>query len=280
MPETAPSTDRAGIAAVGALYPGAERGLAVDILTARALGLRVFPVCTSLAMATDETVSDFVEVPEDAVRSQLEHLDAVASVRGVKLGVLAQHGTARHALDWAARVDGPVVLDLQVSGPAAETVLSRRGFEEVVERLHIPDIVLVDRTDAELLSGGEVRSLDDAQVAVQRIARRGARAILLKAGVLPSRHFDTDITGDGAPSPFATDLFYDGSEFALFEAPWLESAPRSGASSAHGIALLSALVEGTSMEDSLRRAKEFVTEALRNLDWIGGERSPRYFSGY
>jgi hydroxymethylpyrimidine/phosphomethylpyrimidine kinase len=280
MPENATSTDRVGIAAVGALYPGAERGLAVDILSARALGLRAFPVCTSLAMATGETVSDFVEVPEDAVRSQLEHLDRVADIRGVKLGVLAQHGTARHVLDWAARVDGPVVLDLQVSGPAAETVLSRRGFEEVVERLHIPDIVLVDRTDAELLSGGEVRSLDDAQVAVQRISRRGARAILLKAGVLPARHFDIDAAGDGAPSPFATDLFFDGSEFALFEAPWLDDAPRAGASGAHAIALLSGLVGGASMEDSLRRAKKFVTEALRKPDWVGGEASPSYFIGY
>lgn len=270
MAPTAPLPDPAPIVVVGALYPAIPRGLTADILAAHMLGRVAAPVCTALAMATARRVTDFVEVPEDAVRAQLEHVDAEAAApAAAKIGVLGDMGAASAVLEWASRLRAPVVLDLQISGPAGETVLSGRGVEAVLARLDVPDVVLLDRFDAELVSGAEIRSLDDAQVAAQRIVRRGARAVLLKAGVLPARHFEVDAPGHGAPSRFAADLFYDGSEFALFEAPWLEEAATAGASSLHAVALAHAMSRKFPFSEALREAKAFVTERLRHRDWLG-----------
>jgi hydroxymethylpyrimidine/phosphomethylpyrimidine kinase len=257
------------IIAVGALYPTAPRGLAADLLAGQMLGRRVAPVCTALAMATANVVTDFVEVPEDAVRAQLEHLQKTTMPAAVKIGVLGEHGTARAVLEWVPQLDVPVVLDLQISGPAGETVLSRRAVDEVLARLSAPDVVLLDRFDAELIGGGEIRSLDDAQVAAQRILRRGARAVLLKAGVLPGRHFQVDVPPNGSAPRFAADLFYDGSEFMLFEAPWLDETDAAGASSLHALALAHALAQGLALAEALRESKTYVTERLRRRDWIG-----------
>lgn len=259
---------------VGALYPGTPRGLTSDLLAAYALGAQAYPVCTALAMAARGVVTDFTEVPEDSVRAQLEHLSAVASPAGMKIGVLAGHGAAHAAFDAAERLIGPVVLDLQVSGPHGETVLSSRGLEVVQDRLGVADIVLLDQTDAELLSGGEIRSLDDVQVAVQRIAHRGARAVVVKCGPLPSRHFEAE--GDGAPEALAADLYYDGTEFALFEAPFLPGRSDIGASGAHAVSLLLELIEGKTHEVALQNAKRYVTEALRDPRSLGSEPSLDY----
>jgi hydroxymethylpyrimidine/phosphomethylpyrimidine kinase len=261
-------------ATVGALYPSVHRGLTADILTAHALGGLAFPVCTAIAMAGRGVVTDFTEVPEDTVRAQFEHLVATTSPSAMKIGVLGSHGAARAALEAAERMDGPIVLDLHLSGPHAETVLSSRGIETVIERLAIPDVVLLGREDAELVSGGEIRSLDDAQVAAQRIIRRGARAVLVKCGRLPARHFEAE--GDGGPSGFAADVFYDGSDFALFEAPYLPDAPSDGASSVHAVSLLAGIMRGDSMVTALQHAKRFVTEALRRPLNVGGEDSVHY----
>jgi hydroxymethylpyrimidine/phosphomethylpyrimidine kinase len=278
MPEPdAPRPAAREILLVGAHYPAARRGLPADLLAAAALSLSPLPVCTALVMATERLVTDQVEVPEDAVRAQLQHVAASASPAGAKLGVLAGHGAARAVLDAAEALDGPVVFDMRLSGPAGETLLPSRALTLVQDRLGVPDLLLLTRTDAELVSGGEIQSLDDAQVAVQRIVRRGARAVCIKCGHLPARHFEAPPAGDGAPEAFATDLLYDGHEFAVFEAPLLPAPPAGGTGSAFSMAALDALMRGESVEGALRAAKRFVSEALRSAQAVGGASGVDYF---
>jgi hydroxymethylpyrimidine/phosphomethylpyrimidine kinase len=258
---------------VDALYPGVERGLAADLAAARALGGPAFPVCTMLLMAGNGTVTDATDVPVDTVRAQLEHLTALmesaeARATGVMIGVLATHGAAEAVLAFAERFEGPVVLDLQLSGPSGETVLTGRGIETVMARLNIPDVVIVGRSDAQPISGGEIHSLDDAQVAAQRLVKRGARAVVIKCGALPARFFETEgidspDAGSGSDVPFNADLYFDGESFALFEAPHIEGGSKNGASSAFALAVLRALCDGAPPEAALQEAKRYVTEGLR-----------------
>src|SRR5690554_6922117 len=128
---------------VGALYPGVERGLAADLATARALGGMAYPVCTLLLMAGHGTVTDATDVPEDTVRAQLEHLAATVQPSAMKIGVLSSHATAETVLRFAESFAGPVLLDLQLGGRSGETVLTRRGIDTVMERLAVPDLVVV-----------------------------------------------------------------------------------------------------------------------------------------
>ena len=253
---------------VGALYAGSERGLAADLFAARALGLAPLPVCTQLVMAGGGRVTDVTDVPTDTVAAQIEHTLATGPVAGVKVGILAGHHTARVVLDAAQALAVPTVLDLVASGPSGETVLSAQGIDAVADRFGVATLVTVSRQDAELVTGGEIASLDDAQVAAQRIVGRGARAVVIRCGHLPYRFYDAadDPGGDGAASgtpPLSFDLYYDGEDFALFEAPLLDGDTAEGASSAFSLAALARFVAGDTPEQALQHAKRFATEALR-----------------
>ena len=249
---------------VGALYAGSERGLAADLLAARAAGLAPLPVCTQLVMAGDGRVTDVTDVPTDTVGAQLEHTLATTRVRGVKIGVLAGHHTARVVLDAVEPLGVPIVLDLVASGPSGETVLTAQGIDVIADRLGVATLVTLSRRDAELVTGGEITSLDDAQVAAQRIVGRGARAVVLRCGDLPYRFYDAadDPGGDGVATPLSFDLLYDGEEFTLYEAPLL-NVSAEGAVSVFAITALSRLVAGDSAELALQAAKRAVTDALR-----------------
>lgn len=264
------------IVVTGALYPTAQRGLTAATLAAAGLDLRVHPVCTTFVMSTAHVVTDFVEVPEDTIAAQLEHVSATANPVGMLIGVLGSHGAVGPVMDFADRLETPVILDLRLSGPAGETLLSSRGLENVRQYLHIPDLVLLTRTDAELVSGGEIRSLDDANVAVQRIIRQGAQAVCIKCGSLPARHFDTAPDENDGPL-FAVDMLYDGTAFTLFEAPLLPPARDGGANAVHSIALLKGLTERHSLEESMQFAKQHVTESLRGDVRVGREPGVDYF---
>ena len=258
------------VALIGPLYTGAEQGLAADLAAARALGLEGHPVCTALVVASHGQVSDVVEVPQDTVRAQLEHLSANLSLAGAAIGALVRERTTAAVLRQLDSLQVPAVLDFVASGPNGETLLDSGGIGLLTRSLGRFDLVTARRTDAELLSGGEIRSLDDAQVAAQRIVRRGAQRVLVRCGRLPARFFDADdpggdgVGGEGTADAFDCDLYYDGEEFALYEAPHLDGAPLEGAASALVLAALAALIAGSDVPEAVRSAKRFVTESIRD----------------
>ena len=263
------------IAVIGALYAGSERGLAADLLCARALGFAPVPICTQLVMAGGGRVTDVTDVPTDTVAAQIDHTFSTNAIAGVKIGILAGHQTAEVVLEACEAFGVPVVLDLVASGPSGETVLSAQGIDAVAARLSVPTLVTLSKADAELVTGGEIASLDDAQVAAQRIVNRGARHVLIRCGSLPYRFYDAaddpgdpeavdaGATGDRSPL-FSFDLAYDGEDFALFEAPLLPEPTPEGGSGAFAVAALAALLDGAAPDEALQRAKRFATEALRH----------------
>lgn len=254
---------------MGALYAGSERGLASDVLSARHLGLAPRTVCTALVAASHDTVTDLTEVPVDTVRSQLEHLDATGPIDGVRIGILGSDHNARAVLDWASGVAVPVVLEVVASGPSGETVLPARGIDAVAEYLGVADLVLFSRADAELVTGGEITSLDDAQVAAQRIANRGARGVVIDCGTLPSRFFDAaDDPGDGASGgDLHSMLYFDGEDFALFELPNVGAV--AGSESLFALAILGALARGRSLVEALQAATRESVEARNAALQVG-----------
>jgi hydroxymethylpyrimidine kinase/phosphomethylpyrimidine kinase len=205
-------------------------------------------------------VTDVLNVPTDTVSAQLEHIFETRSPTSAKVGILGATPTVGRVFDLLNQLEGPVVFDLTISGPSGEDVLGQQGLEAVADHLHEPDLVTVRQTDAALVAGMEIPSLDDAQVAAQRIAQQGAQQVLIRCGKLPTHFFDQE----ASPPDYALDLFYDGEDFALFEAPYLSGLDNHhGASSGLLLPLLKHLQEGMDLEPALQKAKGRVSEALR-----------------
>jgi hydroxymethylpyrimidine kinase/phosphomethylpyrimidine kinase len=245
--------------AINALYPGIGRGLRADLLSTQALGGTAYSVCTAHVVAGRGTVTDVLNVPTDTVSAQLEHLWETEAPTAAKVGIIGDAPTVDVTFEHLSQLDGPIVLDLTLSGPSGEDVLGQDGLNALLDHLAVPDLVTLRLQDATLVSGMEIPSLDDAQVAAQRVAQQGAERVLLRCGRLPTHHFDTD----SAPPKFAVDLYYDGEDFALYEAPFLSDLSElHGASSGLLLPLLHSLQEGTPMEDALQQSKGRVSEAL------------------
>jgi len=245
---------------VGAQYPGISRGLSADLLATQALSGRALPICTAHVVAGNGVVTDVLNVPTDTVSAQLEHVLETRSPTSAKVGVIGASPTVARVFDHLNRLEGPIVFDLTISGPSGEDVLGQQGLDEVMNHLSAPDLVTIRLTDASLVAGMEIPSLDDAQVAAQRLAQQGAHRVLIRCGKLPTHFYDKEAT----PPDYALDLFYDGEDFALFEAPYLSGLDEHhGASSGLLLPLLKNLQNGMELEPALQKAKGRVSEALR-----------------
>lgn len=247
---------------IGALYPGITRGLSADLLATQALSGTAYPVCTSHVVAGNGVVTDVLNVPTDTVSAQLEHLFETRNPTSAKVGIIGATPTVDRVFDHLLSLEGPVVYDLTVSGPSGEDVIEQKGLEAIIERLSEPDLVTIRRTDAALVAGMEIPSLDDAQVAAQRIAQQGADHVLIRCGKLATHFYEQE----GTAPDYALDLFFDGDDFALFEAPHLDNLEsHHGASSGLLLPLLHHLQTGMELEPALQKAKGRVSEALRAL---------------
>lgn len=261
------------VCVIGAAYTASERGVAADILAARALSLAPIPVYTTIVVASDAVVTDVTDVPVDTVEAQLEHVRSLGPVAGVKVGVLGGPKTVQAVLEAAPSLGGPVVLDVVASGPSGETVMSARGIDALSDALDAADLVTISKSDAELVTNGQIESLDDAQVAAQRMHNRGARSVVVRCGALPYRFYaaedDPGKNNNGTVETLFADLFYDGHDFALYEAPLIEGAP-DGASSAFALSILAGVIQGDDLEDALRKAKRYATDAVRHQVGVQG----------
>jgi len=245
---------------VGALYPGISRGIKADLLACQSLGGHAFPVCTAHVVAGRGTVTDVLNVPTDTISAQFEHLAETETPTAAKVGIVGDASTVEMTFDHLSRLDGPVILDLTLSGPSGEDVLGQRGLEALMDHLDQPDLVTIRKRDASLVAGMEIPSLDDAQVAVQRIAQQGAERVLLRCGQLPTHFYEEE---ESSPD-YAVDLLYDGEDIAVFEAPYLSGLDHlHGASSGLLLPLLQMMQSDVTLEASLQQAKGWVTEALR-----------------
>lgn len=243
------------------LYPGLTRGLSADILATQALSGAGCPVCTTHVAAGQGVVTDVLSVPTDTVDAHLQHLFETEQPTAAKVGILSDAATVEVVFQQLREhLEGPIVYDCTLSGPSGEDLTGPRTVDTIVDHLDVPGLVAVRKTDAELLAGMEIPSLDDAQVAVQRIAQRGAQRVLLRCGRLPTHFFDTQ----SDPPDYSVDLYYDGDDFALFEAPFLSGLEAlHGASSGLLMAALKDLATSMAPEPALQHAKARITEALK-----------------
>jgi len=246
---------------VGALYPGLNRGLKSDLLATQSLEGHAYSVCTAHVVAGRGVVTDVLNVPTDTVAAQFEHLADTESPTAAKIGIIGDAPTVETTFEHLRELDGPVILDLTLSGPSGEDVLGQRGLESLLDHLDEPDLVTLRKTDASLVAGMEIPSLDDAQVAIQRVAQRGAKRVLLRCGRLPTHFYDDE---DASPPDYSVDLYYDGEDIALFEAPFLSGLDDfTGASSGLTLPLLRMMQQDIPLDTALQRAKGRVSEALR-----------------
>jgi hydroxymethylpyrimidine/phosphomethylpyrimidine kinase len=114
--------------------------------------------------------------------------------------------------------------------------------------------------EAEFLSDLRIESLDGARRAAERIHRLGAAAVIVKGGHLAG--------------PEAIDLLFDGRQHVELRSERIEARSTHGTGCTFAAALAAHLALGHPLQDAARRAKEYVTGAIRHGLSIGRGHGP------
>ncbi|MCL6590616.1 MAG: bifunctional hydroxymethylpyrimidine kinase/phosphomethylpyrimidine kinase [Firmicutes bacterium] len=240
---------------------GGGAGIQADIKTFSALGVYATSVITAVTAQNTLGVHAAQIMEAELVRRQLEAVLSDIFPGAVKIGML---GSAANIL-----VSAEVLASYQAKNTVLDPILaSSSGFPLLPgdavyllkEKLFpVVDLVTPNLPEAKVITGINISVLEDMKQAAALIHQMGPRFVLIKGGHLPGK---------------ATDLFYDGANFTILEEERVKTENTHGTGCTLSSAIAAYLAQGLDPLAAVRKAKEYLTMALKRSFKTGHGKGP------
>jgi len=225
---------------------GGGAGIQADLKTIASLGGFGMSVITALTAQNTLGIQGIHEVSPEFVKMQF---DAVASDIGIdaaKTGMLVNSGIIEAVADSLReyRIE-KLVVDPTMVAKGGTLLLQDQARDALIRKL-IPLALVVtpNISEAEVLSGIKIASLDGMREAARVIYDLGAGNVLVKGGHL----MDADVT-------HARDILYDGKNFYEFSSERVDTKDTHGTGCTYSAAIATGLAMGKSVFEAVEEAK-------------------------
>ena len=242
---------------------GGCAGIQADLKTFSALEVHGMSVITSVTAQDTRRVYLSSDLPLKNIELQIEAVIQDIGVDAVKTGMLSSGEIIELTVEKLVqfRIKRLVVDPVMVS--SGGDPLLRPDAIEVLKTQLFPHALIVtpNLQEAEFLTGDSITDLSSLKEVMHKILDLGPQSVLVKGG-----HFQD--------SSQSTDYFFDGKVCIPFCAPRIETQNTHGSGCTLASAITAYLAHGLDLEESVARAKEFVTEAIRHSFSLGMGRGP------
>ena len=241
--------------------PSAGAGIQADLKTAQAFGVYAQTAITAVTVQDGDGVHIIHALPPELVRAQIEAALGDIGADAIKIGMLANGRIASAVAEALADVELPIVLDPVLAASSGTPLLDPHGVA-VLKTILIPRATLVtpNLPETQALTGVLPRSPHTLRNAAQAFLMLGARNTLFKGG-----HGEGDTVRDV--------LAGDGKEW-VFESPRQDSVHTHGTGCTLSAAIACGLALEMDLPGAVKRAHDFVQEAIRSAPGLGGGRGP------
>lgn len=247
---------------------GGGAGIQADLKTFAAHGVYGMTVITSVVAENTRMVLGSQDVSPEIVERQIDAVFEDIGTDSVKIGMLPS-AACMETVARALKKYGPqnIVIDpvmVSKSGCALMRPEAENAFIEKI--LPLADLLTPNIPEAEKLAGMSVQSFNDMELAARRILALGAKSVLVKGGHA--------IEKSGFDRKQALDLLLFGGRAYHFGAERIATKNTHGTGCTYSSAIASNLALGFSLPEAVRRAKRFLTGAIRHSLELGGGWGP------
>ena len=224
-------------------------GIQADIKTMTANGVFAMSAVTALTAQNTTGVKDIMEVSPAFLKEQLDCVFTDIRPDAVKIGMVSSSELIRAIADKLKEYRAEnIVVDPVMVATSGARLISEDAVETLKECL-LPeaDILTPNIPEAEVLSGMRICTEEDMICAGQKISETYHLAVLVKGG-----HQLND----------ANDLLCQGGVCRWFYGKRIDNPNTHGTGCTLSSAIASNLAKGFSMEESVERAKTYISGAL------------------
>ncbi len=236
---------------------GGGAGIQADLKTFSALGVYGMTAITAVTVQNTKGVSGYEELSPQTVADQIRSVATDIGVDAAKTGMLASAAIVSAVAEAVRETGVPnVVVDPVFVSKHGHPLLAEEAVEAMrTELLPLATLVTPNLHEAGGLAGFRVDSVPAMRRAAEALKALGPRAVLVKGGHLEGERAD--------------DLFFDGDRLLWVEGRRIDTPHTHGTGCVLSAAVASYLAHGDELLMAVRKAKTFVTEAIRHGLAIG-----------
>jgi hydroxymethylpyrimidine kinase/phosphomethylpyrimidine kinase len=255
---------------IAGLDPSGGAGIIADIKTFTAFGCFATAAVTSLTFQNTVGVFGAIHQTAESVRNQLQPVIEDFQISAVKTGMLPSGEVIEEIADLirANNLPAPVV-DPVVRSTSGFDLIDEDALKVLIEKLFpLARIVTPNIPEAERIAKMKIETEVDVKRAAEIMQSMGAKTVLIKGGHLPISD------SDSKKVRIAKDFLFENEKLTVFEADFIKTTATHGTGCALAAAIAANLASRKTLVESVRSAKDFVTNAIRTAPQIGHGHSP------
>lgn len=229
---------------------GGGAGIQTDLKTITVLGGYGMSVITALTAQNTVGVQAVFELPLDFIEKQIDSVMEDIGVDAVKTGMLSSSPIVSLVASKIAQYRVKrLVVDPVMVAKSGDPLLKEEAQEALREELiPLAFVVTPNLPEASVLAGMKVSNLKTMKDAARHIHGMGAKNVLVKGG-----HLEGELV----------DLLFDGKAFFEFRGPRIPTNNTHGTGCTFASAIATELAKGSTIQEAVKRAKEFMETAIR-----------------
>ena len=236
-------------------------GVQADLKTMQANGVFGMSAITALTAQNTRGVTSIMDVTPEFLGEQIDAVFSDIRPDAVKVGMVSATPLIRTIAEridrW--RPEHVVVDPVMVATSGARLISEDAVGTLVAELLPRATVITPNRPEAEVLWGHEIQTEKDMELAAAEVGRRLGCAVLVKGG-----HSLAD----------ASDVLWRDGECRWYRGRRVENPNTHGTGCTLSSAIASNLAKGFGLDESVRRAKDYVSGALAAMLDLGAGSGP------
>ncbi|MBQ9846128.1 MAG: bifunctional hydroxymethylpyrimidine kinase/phosphomethylpyrimidine kinase [Oscillospiraceae bacterium] len=236
-------------------------GIQADIKTMTMNGVYAMSVLTALTAQNTTGVSAIMEVTPEFLQQQLDAVFEDIFPDAVKIGMVSSAPLIGVIADRLKHYNAKnIVVDPVMVATSGSALIKNDAVEVMTQKLlPLATLVTPNIPEAEVLSGTVIHTKEDMLAAAKLIGDKSGISVLLKGG-----HSIND----------ANDLLYTDGKFVWFEGRRVDNPNTHGTGCTLSSAIASNLAKGFTLEESVKRSKDYISGALGAMLDIGRGSGP------
>ncbi len=234
---------------------GGGAGIQADLRTMAAHGVFGTTAITAVTAQHTRGVKSSTVLPLEEIDAQIHAIIEDFDVRAVKTGMLATADVIDLVADHARGVEVPLIVDPVMVATSGDRLLDERAESAYGRLLEVATLVTPNCDEATVLTGLDIRDVETAKRAGDRLLEQGVDAALITGGHLPG----TDVH----------DVLVTHAGTRVFTQPRIETRATHGTGCTLSAAIAARLATGEDLETALEGALSFVHQAIREYADVG-----------
>ena len=236
-------------------------GIQADIKTMMANGVYAMSAITALTAQNTTGVTSILNATPEFLGQELDAIFTDIYPDAVKIGMVSESALIRTIAAKLRQYEAKnIVVDPVMVATSGARLISEEAVETLKKELFpLACILTPNIPETEVLTGMEVKNTEDMIEAARRISEEYHCAVLCKGG-----HQLND----------ANDLLYADGTYSWFNGKRINNPNTHGTGCTLSSAIASNLAKGFSLEESVERAKDYISGALAAMLDLGKGSGP------